>query len=189
MRKIFSFVIAGVILSILFNCAPTLAKSFTIEQAVKITAMEKGTRPAPSTYLSKKYISNHLKKFRRGVSIVMSLESYNKYVVPSKTIGRADGCFVMPIYICDEIDKKFDGDISVYEKSLSFTEGYFSSQGGMVRLDIFDISDLNLRMASGNEEGANSYWLPGGFTMGAIPEAIVDPIPKERAHVKIFCRN
>ena len=41
-------------------------------------------------------------------------------------------------------------------------------------------------MASGNEEGANSYWLPGGFTMGAIPEAIVDPIPKERACVKFF---
>ena len=186
MRKIFSLVIAGIILAILFSCAPTTAKSFTIEQAVHITAMEKGTRPAPSTYLSKKYIRNHLKKFRNGVSIVMGLESYNKYVVPSKTIGRSDGCFVMPKYICDEIDKKFGGDISVYEKSLSFMEGYFSSQGGLVRLDIFEISDLNLRMASGNEEGANSYWLAGGFTMGAIPEAIVDPIPKERAHVKFY---
>ncbi len=186
MRKIFSSIIAGIILAILFSCAPTTAKCFTIEQAVRITAMEKGTRPAPSTYLSKRYIRNHLKKFRNGVSIVMGLESYNKYVVPSKTIGRADGCFVMPKYICDEIDKKFGGDISVYEKSLSFTEGYFSSQGGLVRLDIFEISDLNLRMSDGNEEGANSYWLSGGFTMGAIPEAVVDPIPKERARVKFY---
>ena len=134
MRKIFSALIAGIILAILFTCAPTTAKSFTIEQAVHITSMAKGTRPVPSTYLSKKYIRNHLKKFRNGVSIVMGLESYNKYVVPSKTIGRADGCFIMPKYICDEIDKKCGNDISVYEKALSFTEGYFSSQGGLVRL-------------------------------------------------------
>ena len=186
MRKISLSIIAGIILSILFTCAPTTAKSFTIEQAVQITSMEKGTRPAPSTYLSKKYIRNHLKKFRDGVSIVMGLESYNKYVIPAEKIGRADGCFVMPKYICDEIDEKFGGEISFYEKSLSFTEGYFSSQGGLVRLDFFDISDLNLRMASGNEEGANSYWLPGGFTMGAIPEAVVDPIPKERMHINFI---
>ncbi|MBR3051963.1 MAG: hypothetical protein IKG61_11040, partial [Selenomonadaceae bacterium] len=76
MRKIFSSIIAGIILAILFSCAPTTAKCFTIEQAVRITAMEKGTRPAPSTYLSKRYIRNHLKKFRDGVSIVMGLESY-----------------------------------------------------------------------------------------------------------------
>ena len=41
-------------------------------------------------------------------------------------------------------------------------------------------------MPSGNEEGANSLWLPGGFTPGAIPKAIVDSIPKERARVKFY---
>lgn len=174
------------ILLIFSVCTPIEAKNFTIEQAVRITAMEKGTRPPPNTYLSKKYIKNHLKKFREGVSIVMGLESYNKFVVPAEKIGRSDGCFVMPKYICDEIDKKFGGDISSYEKSLSFTEGYFSKQGGLVRIDIFDISDLNLRMASGNEDGANDFWLPGGFTMGAIPEAVVNPIPKERIRINFI---
>lgn len=185
--KIFSrLAIIFFVLALIFNFSTTNAKDLTIEKVVQITAMEKGTRPDPIKYLSKKYIRNHLKKFRKGVSIVMGLESYEKFVLPAEKIGRADGCFVMPKYICDEIDKKFGGDISVYEKSLSFTEGYFSSQGGLVRVDIFDISDLNLRMPSGNEEGANSYWLPGGFTMGGLPEAVVDPIPKNRAHFTFY---
>ncbi|MGL4599360.1 MAG: hypothetical protein ACRCYO_17690 [Bacteroidia bacterium] len=32
----------------------------------------------------------------------------------------------------------------------------------------------NLRIPSGNENGANSFWLPGGYTSGAVPEAVMD---------------
>ncbi|MBR5914334.1 MAG: hypothetical protein IKZ58_08230 [Selenomonadaceae bacterium] len=186
-KKFFSLIIILFVTStVLFNFSYANAKSLDIETIISILSTEKGKRPNPETYLSKSYISNHLRKFNRGVSLVMGLESYNKYVVPSETIGRADGCFVMPRYVCDEIEKKFNGDISVFETSLSFNVGYFSSQGGLVRIDVFRISDLNLRMASGNEAGANSYWLPGGFTMGGIPEAVVDPIPKNRAIIKFY---
>lgn len=187
MKKVFAIItVFFITATILFNFSCVNAKSLEIEKIISILSTEKGKRPAPETYLSKKYIRNHLKKFNNGVSMVMGLESYNKYVVHAEKIGRADGCFVMPKYVCDEIDKKFNGDISVYETSLSFNVGYFSSQGGLVRIDVFDISDLNLRMSSGNEGGANSYWLPGGFTMGGIPEVVVNPIPKSRVTVKFY---
>ena len=183
MKKIFAIFIAALMF---LNFSVANAKSLTIEKIIEITSTEKGSRPNPTTYLSKKYIKNHLKKFQNGVSIVMGVESYKKFVKDSETIGRVDGCFVMPKYICDTIDKKSDGNILIYEKSLSFTEGYFSSQGGLVRLDIFEIEDLNLRMPSGNESGANELWLPGGFTLGGIPEAVLDPIPKSRAIIKFY---
>ena len=32
----------------------------------------------------------------------------------------------------------------------------------------------NLRIPSGNEGGANDQWIPGGFTSGGVPEAVVD---------------
>lgn len=32
----------------------------------------------------------------------------------------------------------------------------------------------DLRIPSGNEGGANSQWVPGGFTAGGVPEAVVD---------------
>ena len=63
------------------------------------------------------------------------------------------------------------------EKSLGFEPGHFSDHGGLVRIDISDLSDLNLRVPSGNEMGANEFWIPGGYTKGGIPEAIVDQIP------------
>ena len=186
MKKFLKLFAVLVIIAATFNFSVTSAKELTLEKIIQITSTTKGFRPSPNTYLSKKYIKNHLKKFKNGVSIVMGVESYNKFVLNSKTIGRSDGCFVMPKYICDNIEKKYGGDISIFETSLSFDAGYFALQGGMVRLDIFDIEDLNLRLPSGNETGANEYWLPGGFTRGGIPEAILDPIPKERALIKFY---
>ena len=48
------------------------------------------------------------------------------------------------------------------------------SNGEMVAVRI-DPEDFNgLRIPSGNELGANSHWLPGGYTSGGAPEAVMD---------------
>ena len=120
-----------------------------------ILSIKKGKRPNPKTYLTRTYIARHLQKFRQGVSLVMSRESYEKFVVPSETIGRDDGCFVIPKYVCDDIAKAANVNAAVFELALSFDVGYFSEHGGMVRVDVLDVRDLNLRIPSGNEGGAN----------------------------------
>ena len=149
-----------------------------------ILSLPKGERPDPKTYLNKKYIKDHLKLFSNGISIIVGLDTYYKYIAYNIFIGRDDNtCFVMPTYICDNIDKIAKGDLSIWEEKLSFTKGYFTNQGGIIRLDIYYIKDLNLRMASGNELGANEYWIPGGYTIGGIPEAVTDKIPVDRAKI------
>lgn len=159
----------------------------TTQKITEILKIPKGMRPNPNTYLPKAYIEDHLLQFQNGITIIMGLDSYKKYVVPTELIGREDNtCFVMPSYICDEIDQIANNDISVYERMLSFTTGYFSKQHGLVRLDITDLRDLNLRMPSGNELGANEYWIPGGYTIGGIPEAITNLIPKYRMKISIY---
>lgn len=60
---------------------------------------------------------------------------------------------------------------------MGFDEEHFAKGGGLVRIDIKDVTDLNLRIPSGNEYGANSHWIPGGYTEGGVPEAISDLIP------------
>jgi hypothetical protein len=35
-----------------------------------------------------------------------------------------------------------------------------------------DIKDI--RIPSGNESGSNGQWIPGGYTNGGVPEAVVD---------------
>ena len=153
----------------------------TAEQVQEILATPKGERPDPSAYLDKKYICRHLKEFRSGVSFVMGLDNYVMYVLTRKFIGREDNsCFVMPKTVCDDIAKAAKGDISVYEQALGFEPGYFKGHGGLVRIDVLDVADLHIRIPSGNEAGANAWWLPGGYTSGGVPEAITDLIPKSR---------
>ncbi|GHU54030.1 hypothetical protein FACS1894132_07930 [Clostridia bacterium] len=42
-----------------------------------------------------------------------------------------------------------------------------------------DISEpSNARIPSGNEGGANDFWIPGGYSSGGLPEAVIDQIPK-----------
>ncbi len=35
-------------------------------------------------------------------------------------------------------------------------------------------------MLSGNEPGANEFWIPRGYTSGGIPEAIIDQVPLDK---------
>lgn len=120
--------------------------------------MPKGSRPDPSTYLSQEYISTHLSQFDDGVSIIQTEWAYNNYSVANGFVGVPDDntLFVMPKNFCDDIIHKADGDISIIEKELGFPEGYFSDGGGLVRIDVEDITGLNVRISSGNETGANS---------------------------------
>ena len=47
----------------------------------EILAIPKGSRPDPSTYLSKEYIEKHLEMFDDGVSIIQTNVAYNKYTL------------------------------------------------------------------------------------------------------------
>ena len=153
----------------------------TAEQVQAILAAPKGERPDPATYLDREYIEKHLKEFRSGASFIMGLDNYVMYVLTRKKIGREDNsCFVMPKTVCDDIAKAANGNLTVYEQALGFEPGYFQGHGGLVRIDVLDVADLHIRIPSGNEAGANAWWLPGGYTSGGVPEAVSDLIPKSR---------
>lgn len=53
----------------------------------------------------------------------------------------------------------------------------------IVRIDVDDVTGLNLRLPSGNETGANSLWIPGGYTSGNVPEAVTDIIPLDKTTI------
>lgn len=91
--------------------------------------------------------------------------------------------FVLPQNYCDGVITRANGDISVIEKELGFSQGYFSDGGGLVRIDVENVNGLNIRIPSWNETGANSLWIPGGYTTGDVPEAITDIIPLDRANI------
>jgi hypothetical protein len=59
------------------------------------------------------------------------------------------------------------------EQALGLPQGYFDTEG-LVRVDVPDPAEYDLRIPSGNEAGTNDQWLPGGFLPTGMPEAVID---------------
>ena len=149
------------------------------EKIKEIVNTPKGSRPDPTTYLSKEYIDAHLAQFDDGISVIQTEWAYGRYTEINGFVGVPDDntLFVMPKDYCDGVIGRANGNMSIIEMELGFPEGYFKNGGGLVRIDVDDISGLNIRIPSGNEMTANELWIPGGYTSGGVPEAITDIIP------------
>lgn len=137
-----------------------------------ILSTPKGSRPDPSTYLSQEYITNHLSQFDEG----MSKFAYGMPKYPD--VGHPSGHFVMPKSVADDLLQRAGGDVRELERLLGLPVGDLGD--APIRIDFPEVTGL--RMPTGNEFGANDLWLPGGFTdSGAIPEAVIDQVPVEKA--------
>ena len=135
----------------------------------QILSTPKGSRPDPSSYLSKEYIENHLGYFQNGVAKIKSK-------APIDTEGVGLGTFVMPKSVADDVIEQAAGDVSKLEGLLGLNPGDLGTNP--VRIDI--PNPQNIRIPSGNEVGAwPGYWTPGGYTKpGGVIEAVIDPVPK-----------
>ena len=143
-----------------------------------ILMIPKGKRPAPETYLKRRYIRRHLKNFKAGASCIVSKELLERY--HGDSIGKADNSqFIMMKSEMDSVLIKSHGDLSRIEHELGIPAGAWKHRI-LVRIDIPKPKKLRLRMPSGNEIGANVLWLPGGLLPTGYKEAVIDRIPKGR---------
>ncbi len=134
----------------------------------KILKIPKGERPNPTEYLSARYIKNHLSKFEKGIVRFTSKASFEKY----GTLGP-EGAFILPKKYFDEILIESKGNLKIIEEKLGFEPGYLSDDDLMIVV-LEDVNITKIRIPSGNETGANKKWIPGGFTSGKTPEAVID---------------
>ena len=143
-----------------------------------ILMIPKGKRPAPETYLKRRYIRRHLKNFKAGASCIVSKELLERY--HGDSIGKADNSqFIMMKSEMDSVLMRSHGDLSRIEHELGIPAGAWRHRV-LVRIDIPKPKKLKLRMPSGNEIGANVLWLPGGLLPTGYKEAVIDRIPKGR---------
>jgi filamentous hemagglutinin len=133
-----------------------------------IVAMPKLERPDPTAYLSEAEIDAHLNLFNSGAVRVTPTANISKY----GTAGP-DGGFVLPKSELARIMQETGGDAAKIERALGLNDGDLTS-GQVSILEIAPEHFVNLRMPSGNEGGANTNWLPGGYTSGGVPEAVMD---------------
>ena len=143
-----------------------------------ILMIPKGKRPAPETYLKRRYIRRHLKNFKAGASCIVSKELLERH--HGDSIGKADNSqFIMMKSEMDSVLMRSHGDLSRIEHEWGIPAGAWKHRV-LVRIDIPKPKKLKLRMPSGNEIGANVLWLPGGLLPTGYKEAVIDRIPKGR---------
>lgn len=89
-------------------------------------------------------------------------------------IAQRDGTsFIMPGHEATELLAKTAGDKRALEQALGLPENFLDTNA-LVRVDIPDPKQLNLRIPSGNEAGANEFWIPGGKLPDGNSEAVID---------------
>ena len=138
------------------------------EQFDEILDRPKGDRPSPNEYLDQDFIDAHLELFDEGAVRFTSQDAIDRF-------GSAgpDSGFVLPKSEYDRLLAETGGDLMALEDALGLDPGFLSN--GDTVAAVIDPADLdNLRIPSGNEGGANDQWIPGGFTSGGVPEAVVD---------------
>lgn len=160
----------------LLGLGPKMAKSIEPPKfkpgfsEADILGMPKGSRPDPSEYLTPQYISRHLAQFDKGASRLMPKANLDKY-----GIGQRDGTsFIMPRHEVDQLLARTKGNNRALEEALGLPENFLDSGGELVRIDLPAPRDMNLRIPSGNEAGANEFWIPGGKLPKGTSEAVID---------------
>jgi hypothetical protein len=154
----------------------TLAVKFINEQTKEsIRAIPKKNRPLPETYLSAAYMSKHQQQFKKGASFLLPVDILDRFGRDS--LGRRDGQFVMAKKEMDKLLKQAKGRLSYVETELGIPDGAWKGKK-IARIDIPKPKKLNIRIPSGNEDGANDLWIPGGQLPNGYLESVVNRIPK-----------
>lgn len=119
-------------------------------------------------------VDSHLAQFKDGASYITPTKALDDY--GRDPIGRPDGQFVTSSSYMDDVMNSTGGDPAKLETALGIPSGSWQGKP-LSRIDIPDPSSLGLRMATGTENGANEFWMPGGYTSGGVPEAVTNQIP------------
>ena len=145
----------------------------------EIIAMGWKKRPDPSTYLSKDFIQRHLEPFRHGIVRVTTKQNIKKH----KSAG-GDDAFALSFEGLVEVLVRTGGDHHKTEKVLALDKGALASGDAVVAV-VSAHNAPGVRVPSGNEQGANSDWMAGGYTKLGIPEAVVNLRKKPFTIVKL----
>eukprot|EP01084_Bolivina_argentea_P004352 8281_1 len=193
------------------NALPPSARFHISDCAQYIKGLDQEKRPEPQTYFSDEQYKAHLQQFvENGAAYVarqdiMEHYNYDMCIVGwdecdcTNWVGRKTNQFISPESTYRSLlDQVFGGDGEAkYRDTFDKTLGFARHQSMVNKKDVeiifivlekisiqTMISNKKLRMATGNEDGVNSEWIPGGYLPTGLPEAVVDAIPKDK--IKIF---
>ena len=141
-------------------------------------------KPDPQTYLNPEYVNKHLEAFKKtGCFKIQRTDPTLPDDIYGGVVGHESGLFVTSGKEMKKAIQESGGDVRKMESLLGLQEGYLDNNPTIISID----NPSNLRMPDGNEIGAiRKEFIPGGFTSGNVPEAVIDSVPKGGYEVKKF---
>ncbi len=141
-------------------------------------------KPDPQTYLNPEYVNKHLEAFEKtGCFKIQRTDPTSPDDIYGGVVGHESGLFVTSGEEMKKAIQESGGDVRKMESLLGLQADYLGNNPTIISFD----SPSNLRMPDGNEIGATrKEFIPGGFTSGNMPEAVIDPVPKGGYEVKKF---
>ena len=145
----------------------------------RMLSVAKGNRMSPSDYLPSDYIKAHRQLFDKGDAKFQKFQpskDWNDGIVG----GKDRTSFWLSKDYADAIEKAAGRDNRTFEKLLGFDEGYLGDEP-LYRLDVssYTVAKKGIGIPTGNEDGANELWRPGGKTYpGGLPEGVMKDIGK-----------
>ncbi|MDD5705615.1 MAG: hypothetical protein PHR35_06795 [Kiritimatiellae bacterium] len=116
----------------------------------------------------------HLQGFDDGASFLIPETTYRR-LAKTGSIGYSDGLFVTTRRAMDRLITKPGVNLAEVKAKLGVPSQFWNEP--LLRVDISDPLLRNIRMPSGMEKGANEFFRWGGYTLGGMPEAVIDPVP------------
>lgn len=129
--------------------------------------------------------ATHLSSFDNGVSVFVPETALTTVVPKYEQLGRSDGLFVTTPKAADQAEAIAGGNRESLKQALGIPPNEWNEP--IHRVDFSASEVKNLRMATGKEGGANKLFIPGGYTSGGVPEAVVDPVPEHIVRGKGRC--
>lgn len=125
--------------------------------------------------------------FKSGGSFLMGKNTYEKLQREGVTaFGRSGDLWITSSSAMDKLIASKGLSHSGLTGALGLSDRALA--GGVVRVDIPDISRLNPRVPTSQVAGANRKFKPGGLTSGGMPELVVDPVSHEDIVVTFYPR-
>jgi hypothetical protein len=125
-----------------------------------------------------------MKKFEDGAAMIKTEYDLKKY----PNIGHSEK-FVSNVESIEKIVRDANGNLRKIENALGLEKNYLGKNKNAVYIIYIQPKQIkNARMPSGNESGANRFWIPGGCTASekamGIPEIVIDctELPSESFH-------
>ena len=114
------------------------------------------------------------KELQGGGSWMMTQAQFRQYAEGQALIGRTEGQFMTSATRMNQLIEETGGDPVLLGQKLGVQ---WEPGTQLIRMDASNPLLFNPRLPNASMIGANPSFIPGGFTIGGVPEIVTDQLP------------